>query len=50
MNNNINYVIDEIGDDLDEDIISELIAKGDEDNDGRINFIEFKKIFIGKKK
>ena len=46
----INYVIDEIGDDLDEDIISELIAKGDEDNDGRINFIEFKKIFIGKKK
>ena len=46
----INYILDEIGDDLDEEIVTELIKKGDEDNDGRITFIEFKKIFIGKKK
>ena len=45
----INYIIDEVNDDLDEDIVSELIRKGDEDNDGKISFIEFKKIFIGKK-
>ena len=45
----INYIIDEVGDDLDEEIITELIKKGDDDNDSRINFIEFKKIFIGKK-
>ena len=45
----INYIIDEIGEDIDEDIVTELIKKGDDDNDSRINFIEFKKIFIGKK-
>ena len=45
----INYIINEIGDDLDEEIVTELVKKGDEDNDSRITFIEFKKIFIGKK-
>ena len=35
------YIIDEVGDDLDEEVISEIIKKADEDNDRRINFIEF---------
>ena len=46
----INYIIDEIGEDFGEDIVKELINMGDEDKDGKINFIEFKKIFISKNK
>jgi len=41
----INYIIEEIGEDIQPDIIKELINMGDEDKDGNINFIEFKKIF-----
>ena len=46
--NDINYIIDEIGEDFEDEIIKELINMGDEDKDGKINFIEFKKIFNSK--
>ena len=41
----INYIIDEIGEEFDIQIVKELITLGDDDKDGKINFIEFKKIF-----
>ena len=48
--NDIYYIIEEIGEEFEEDIIKELINIGDEDKDGKINFIEFKKIFNSKRK
>ena len=44
----VHYIVDEIGEEFEEDIIKELFSMGDDDKDGNLNFIEFKKIFNSK--